>query len=228
MTMKIEQIMTTTVATVTGDTPLKDVARMLTTERISGVPVCDADGTVLGVVTEADILRKEQGFVPEPGGLLGWLFEKADAEGARLLARTAAEAMTVPPVTIAPDASVFDAARVMTMRGINRLPVVRDGRLVGIVSRADLVRAFHRTDAEIELELNEDVLLHTLWVSPADVHVSVEDGVVELVGTVENRTQAELVSAYARRVPGVVDVHSEVTWRIDDQARRMQRMPSRI
>jgi CBS domain-containing protein len=226
--MKIEDIMSSDVLTVSGDTPLKDVARMLTSKRISGVPVCDADGAVLGVVTEADILRKEQGYSPEPGGLLGWLFEKADAEGARLLARTASEAMTAPALTIAPDASVFDAARVMTTRGINRLPVVLDGRLVGIVSRADLVRAFHRTDEEIERELNDDVLLHTLWVSPDDVHVSVHDGVVELEGKVENRTQAELVSAYARRVPGVVDVHSEVTWKVDDQARRMQRMPQRV
>ena len=226
--MKIENIMTTDVVTVAADTSLKDVARMLTEKRISGLPVCDADGVVLGVVTEADILRKEQGFVPEPSGLLGWLFEKADAEGARLLARTAAEAMTVPAVTIAPEASVTDAARVMTMRGINRLPVVRDGRLVGIVSRADLVRAFHRTDAEIEHELTEDVLLHTLWVSPEDVHVSVDDGVVSLAGKVENKTQAELVSAYARRVPGVVDVRSDVTWSVDDQARRMQRVPQHI
>jgi len=226
--MKIEQIMSTTVTTVTPDTLLKDVARLLTSQRISGVPVCDADGAVLGVVTEADILRKEQGYAPEPGGLLGWLFEKADAEGARMLARTAAEAMTSPALTIAPDASVFDAARVMTTRGINRLPVVSEGRLVGIVSRADLVRAFHRTDDEIERELNDDVLLHTLWVSPNDVHVAVHDGVVELVGVLENRTQAELVSAYARRVPGVVDVHSDLTWRIDDQARRMQRMPQRV
>lgn len=226
--MKIEQVMTSDVVTVSADTSLKEVARTLTGKRISGVPVCDAGGAVLGIVSEADILRKEQGFVPEPGGLLGWLFEKADAEGSRLLARTAAEAMTSPAVTIAPDASVTDAARVMTMRGINRLPVVRSGRLVGIVSRADLVRAFHRTDAEIELELNEDVLLHTLWVSPEDVHVSVDDGVVTLVGRVENRTQAELVSAYARRVPGVVDVHSDVTWQVDDQARRIQRVPQRI
>lgn len=228
MAMKIEQIMSTGVMTVAPDTPLKDVARLLTGNRISGMPVCDANGAVLGVVTEADILCKEQGYAPEPGGLLGWLFEKADAEGARMLARTAAEAMTSPAMTISPDASVFDAARVMTTQRINRLPVVSEGRLVGIVSRADLVRAFHRTDDEIEQELNEDVLLHTLWVSPNDVHVSVQDGVVELEGILENRTQAELVSAYARRVPGVVDVHSELTWRIDDQARRMQRMPQRV
>jgi CBS domain-containing protein len=226
--MKIEALMTKHVVTATPETPLKRVARMLTRYRISGVPIVDADGKVVGVVTEADILCKEQGLAPEPGGLLGWLFEKADEEGSRLLARTAAEAMTSPPVTIAPQASVTEAARIMTTRHINRLPVVDGDTLVGIISRADLVRAFHRSDGEIERELNEDILLHQLWVSPDDVHVSVVDGVVELGGMVENRTQAELVAAYARRVPGVVDVSSQVTWRVDDQARRLKRMPQRV
>ena len=206
--MKIEALMTKHVVTATPETPLKRVARMLTRYRISGVPIVDADGKVIGVVTEADILCKEQGLAPEPGGLLGWLFEKADEEGSRLLARTAAEAMTT--------------------RHINRLPVVDGDTLVGIISRADLVRAFHRSDEEIERELTEDVLLHQLWVSPDDVRVSVVDGVVELGGIVENRTQAELVAAYARRVPGVVDVSSQVTWRVDDQARRVKRMPQRV
>jgi CBS domain-containing protein len=226
--MKIESLMTKHVVTATPETPLKRVARMLTRYRISGVPIVDAEGAVLGVVTEADILCKEQGLAPEPGGLLGWLFEKADAEGSRLLARTAAEAMTTPPVTISPHASVSEAARIMITRHINRLPVVEEGRLVGIISRADLVRAFHRSDEEIERELTEDVLLHQLWVSPDDVHVSVVDGVVELGGMVENRTQSELVKAYALRVPGVVDVSSQVTWRVDDQARRLKRMPQRV
>jgi CBS domain-containing protein len=226
--MKIESLMTKHVVTATPETPLKRVARMLTRYRISGVPIVDAEGAVLGVVTEADILCKEQGLAPEPGGLLGWLFEKADAEGSRLLARTAAEAMTTPPVTISPHASVSEAARIMITRHINRLPVVGEGRLVGIISRADLVRAFHRSDEEIERELTEDVLLHQLWVSPDDVRVSVVDGVVELGGMVENRTQSELVKAYALRVPGVVDVSSQVTWRVDDQARRLKRMPQRV
>ncbi len=226
--MNIETLMSKHVVTASPDTPLKRVARMLTRYRISGVPVCDESGAVLGVVTEADILCKEQGLIPEPGGMLGWLFEKADSEGARILARTAAEAMSTPAMTIAPGASISEAARIMITRRINRLPVVEDGRLVGIVSRADLVRAFHRSDDEIERELNEDVLLHQLWLSPNDVHVSVEEGVVEIAGMVENKTQAQLVAAYALRVPGVVDVVSNVTWRVDDQSRRLQRMPQRI
>jgi len=226
--MDIETLMTKHVVTVSPETSLKRVARLLTRYRISGLPVCDADGAVLGVVTEADILCKEQGVSPTPGGLLGWLFEKADGEGARIGAHTAGEAMTSPATTIAPDASVNEAARIMTTRHINRLPVVRDGRLVGIISRADLVRAFHRSDEEIEHELSEDVLLHRLWLSPKDVNVSVDDGVVEISGMVENRTQAELVAAYAVRVPGVVEVVSHVTWRVDDQARRLPRLPQRV
>jgi CBS domain-containing protein len=226
--MNIENLMTTHVVTASPETPLKRVARMLTRYRISGIPVCDADGTVLGVVTEADILCKQQGFSQEPGGLLGRLFEKADAEGERILARTAGEAMTTPPVTIAPHASTSEAARIMTTRHINRLPVVHEGRLVGIVSRADLVRAFHRSDAEIEQELTEDVLLQQMWISPHEVEVAVDDVVVTLAGMVENKTQAQLVAAYARRVPGVVDVESRITWRVDDQSSRLSRIPQRI
>lgn len=202
--MTIETLMTTDVVTVTPDTPIKRVAQLLTRHRISGVPVRTGDGTVVGVVSEADILRGEPG------------------------ARTAGEAMTSPALTVAPSASVNEAARLMTARGINRLPVLRDGRLVGIVSRADLVRAFHRSDDEIADELNEDVLLHQLWISPDDVLVTVEDGIVELTGRVENKTQAELVAAYALRVPGVVDVQSNIDWAVDDQAIHLGRIPRRL
>jgi predicted transcriptional regulator len=203
--MTIETLMTTEVVTVTPATPIKRVAQLLTRHRISGVPVLTDDGTVLGVVSEADILRGERG-----------------------IPLTAGEAMTSPALTIAPVASVNEAARIMTARGINRLPVVQDGRLVGIVSRADLVRAFQRSDDEIADELNEDVLLHQLWLSPEDVVVAVEDGIVELTGRVENKTQAELVAAYALRVPGVVDVLSNIDWAVDDQAIHLGRIPRRL
>ena len=225
--MNIEALMTTDVVTVTADTPIKRVAQLLTRHCISGMPVLTDDGTVLGVVSEADILRGEQGISPAPGGLLGWLVERVDGEGPRA-ARTAGEAMTSPALTISPSASVNEAARIMTARGINRLPVLRDGRLVGIVSRADLVRAFQRSDDEIADELNEDVLLHQLWLSPDDVVVTVEDGIVELTGRVETKTQAELVAAYALRVPGVVDVLSNIDWAVDDQAIHLGRIPRRL
>jgi CBS domain-containing protein len=99
---------------------------------------------------------------------------------------------------------------------VNRLPVVTDdGVLVGIVTRADLVRAFVRSDAEIAAEIREDVVLRALWIVPEQVTVAVEDGAVELSGHVGTRADAELASALTRRVPGVVSVTSSVTWDTD-------------
>jgi CBS domain-containing protein len=107
----------------------------------------------------------------------------------------------------------------MVDEGVNRLPVVdADGKLVGIVTRADLVRAFVRTDSELEREIREDVLLRSLWVAPERVVVEVEEGVASLRGQVENRATAEMLPDFVRRVPGVVAVHSDVSW--EDDGRR--------
>lgn len=219
--------MTRDVRTVSPETSLKDVAAILSSQGISGVPVVDGDSRALGVVSEADILRKEQGLGGRRGGVLGWLIDREPDP--RLEARSAGEAMTAPALTIEPSRPVSEAARVMVEKGINRLPVVSHGRVVGIVTRADLVRAFHRSDEEIEREISEDVLLQTLWIDPSKVSISISGGEVSLAGKVETRTQAELVEAYVRRVPGVVDVHSELEWSVDDLARRTgERLPRRL
>lgn len=218
------------VLTVGPETPLKEVAALLDDHRVSGVPVCDANGRVLGVVSEADIMRKEEGRPPDGGGLLSWLFERDDELLVKLSARTAGEAMTSPAITIEPGRPVSEAARLMIERGVNRLPVVVDGDLAGIITRADLVRAFHRTDEEIRREIAEDVLLRTLWISPGDVTIAVEQGEVSLGGELDNRSEAEIAVAYVRRVPGVVGVRSDLTWRVDDLAHRTgsARLPRRL
>jgi CBS domain-containing protein len=218
--MHVESLMSRDVVTVTAETPLKEVAALLSRHRISGVPVCDADQHVLGVVSEADILRKEEGRALSTTGLLSWLFERDDESLDKVSARTAGEAMTSPAITIEPGRPVSEAAKLMLERQVNRLPVVLEGKLLGIVTRADLVRAFNRPDEEILREISEDVLLRTLWISPDRVTISVEGGEVSLAGEMENRTQAELAVAYVSRVPGVVDVHSDLTWQVDDLARR--------
>ncbi len=226
--MRVEQLMSRDVVTVTPDVSLKEVAAILSTSGISGVPVCSS-GRVVGVVSETDIVRKEQGQAGEPARLLAHLFgERSDEPWIR--ACTAGEAMSAPAITIDPSAPVSKAARLMIERQVNRLPVVHDGELVGIVTRADLVRAFQRTDGEIEREVADDVLLHTLWVSPDEVHVSVERGEVSVSGAAPTRTDAELIEVYVRRVPGVVDVHSNLTWKVDDRSRRVrtQRIPRRV
>jgi CBS domain-containing protein len=230
--MKVEELMTRDVITVTPRTLLKEVAELLAGLRIAGVPVCDAEGNILGVVSEADILWKELGLRPGGGGMLDRVLESAYGQGKRLAAVTAGEAMTSPAITIEPAASVTRAAELMTELNINRLPVVKDDKLVGIIARADLVRAFTRPDLNIEREIKDDVLLHTLWVDPATVSLVVVHGMVTISGEVENRSTAELIEAYIRRVPGVVSVHSDLRFQIDDLACRVgasaDQLPGRI
>jgi CBS domain-containing protein len=218
--MNIEHLMTKEVVTVPPETSLKEVAAILDDRGISGLPVCDVEGRVVGVISEADILRKEEGRDPGRGGVFDWLFGRNDEAAARLTARTAGEAMSTPPVTIDAGRPVAEAAQLMVERGINRLPVVYGDRMVGIVTRADLVRAFRRTDEEIEREIREDVLLYTLWIAPARLEIAVDGGEVTLTGKLATRTEAELAAGYVRRVPGVVAVHDALTWQVDDLARR--------
>jgi CBS domain-containing protein len=228
--MRVEDVMTRDVAVVSPATSLREVARLLSERGISGVPVCDETGRVVGVVSEGDILAKEEGLALDVRSPLAWLV--GDGRDRRKAgAVTAGEAMTSPAIVVAPREQVSQAARTMVERGVNRLPVVEDGRLVGIVTRADLVRAFTRGDEEIRREIEQDVLLHTLWIRPADVSIEVDDGVVALRGTLDTKTASELVTAYVRRVPGVVDVHAdELEWRFDDLDRRVgkARLPRRI
>jgi CBS domain-containing protein len=210
--------MTSEVVTVRPETSLKDVAGILAERRISGVPVVAEDGEVVGVVSEGDILFKERG-PSERKGILAWLFASHDAEAElKLEARTAGEAMTAPAKTIAPWLSVSTAAGDMLEESVNRLPVVEsDGKLVGIVTRADLVRAFVRPDAEIEQEIRRDLLQNTLWLRfPEAVTVSVDRGKVTLGGSVDTRAEAELVSTLVARIPGVVELDSSLRWRDDD------------
>ncbi|MEZ5101360.1 MAG: CBS domain-containing protein [Thermoleophilia bacterium] len=211
--MRVEDVMTREVVTVSPETSLHDVAALLAGRGISGAPVVDAAGTLLGVVSEGDILVREQGTRERRGGLLGWLLEPDDGwQAPKLAARTAGDAMSSPVVSVGPRVPVSRAAQVMVDENVNRLPVVDGGRLVGIVSRADLVRSFVRTDAEIERAIREDVLRRQLWTSPDAVSVTVQGGDVTISGEVENRVLAEVVPALVQRIPGVISVDAKLTW----------------
>ena len=224
--MRVRDLMTEDVLTIGPDASLKDIAAILVEHGISGLPVCDAENHVLGVVSEGDLLYKEHDPTEAHlGGPLGWLIDgKPNYAGyIKAKALTARKAMTAPAITVAPYRSVADAARIMTERRVNRLPVVQDGRLVGIVTRADLVRAFVRTDAAIEQELRDDVLERTLWLDPGKVEVAVQRGVVEVSGRLQKRSDVELLDRLARRIPGVLSVASTVRWEIDDSTRKGRR-----
>lgn len=222
--MKVEEVMTKDVATVMPETPVKEVARLLVERHVSGVPVVDRDGRVLGVVSGTDILLKERGSTGRRGGLLARLAGRDTGE-AKARARVASEAMSSPAIEVSPAASVAEAAGRMIDHGVDRLVVVQhplgrsdEGRLVGIVSRSDLVRAFAREDAELELEIRT-ALERDFGVFPGQVQVSVAQGEVRLAGQVDFKMTAELIESAAARVPGVVEVQSELTWRLKEPER---------
>jgi CBS domain-containing protein len=226
---RVDELMTPRVLTVTADTPLKHVALLLVEHGISGVPVVDDDGHVVGVVSEGDVLTKERGSQPGPEGFVGWLLGDVMKETHRkLAARTAGEAMSAPAITIEAWRPPASAAGLMIQHGVKRLPVLRNGKLVGILSRADLVRAFTRTDAEIEREIRDDLLLGSLWISPNDVEVRVQDGDVTLTGSVETPLVAELLPRQVERVPGVLSVQGELTARPAREASPRSPMFSRL
>ncbi|WP_340384025.1 CBS domain-containing protein [Streptomyces sp. SS7] len=190
----VGDLMTTPVVSVRRDTGFKEIAKLLAEHDITAVPVVDDDEHAVGVVSEADLLRKEAG--PTAGGL-----------------------MHSPAVTARPQWTAVEAAQVMERRHVKRLPVVDEGdRLVGLVSRADLLRVFLRGDSAIREEISGEVLLRTLGVAPGAVTVRVVDGRVSLKGTVERRSLVPAVVRLCQDVDGVVDVSAELRHRVDDTA----------
>jgi CBS domain-containing protein len=195
--MKVRELMTTPVLAVRAETPLRDAAALLAARGVSGVPVVDGERRVLGVLSETDLVAR----MHATGG---------DA-------RTAADAMSRPPVTIRAAAPVGDAAAALVHDDVARLPVVDErGALVGIVSRADLVRAFVRTDDQLEEAIRRDVLLHVLWLDPVLFDVSVSDGVATIGGRVDRHSMSDMIERAVRNLPGIVDVVNEVSWATED------------
>ena len=215
--MNIREVMSAPVVTVTPETSLHEVARLLSEHGISGLPVLDTDGTCIGVVSEGDVLVKQLGR-PAPRRPLEWLLgPRPDAEEERRRsATTAREAMTAPPVTIGPDRPLRITAELMVRHGVNRLPVLDTGRIVGIVTRADLVRAYLRQDAEIETAVRRDVLEHTMWLDPSAFDIRVGEGIVHLAGSVDRRSTARIIAKLTGLLEGVSGVESRLTWRFDD------------
>ncbi|MFF7443019.1 CBS domain-containing protein [Streptomyces sp. NPDC008122] len=203
---RIGGLMTREVVSVHGDAPFKEIVRVLSQNRVTAVPVVDGANRVIGVVSEADLLRKTADQAAAPGGMPAVpgfeAWERAKAEGTR-----AEELMSAPAVCARPDWTVVEAARLMEVQGVKRLPVVEDGdRLVGIVSRRDLLGVFLREDDDIRREITEDVLVGTLGLDTAALTVEVRNGRVELGGTVAYRGMIPAIERMCATVDGVVSV----------------------
>jgi CBS domain-containing protein len=206
-------MMTRDVITAELDTPFKQLELLMADRHISAVPVLDAEGNTVGVVSEADLLLRTEAAGDEPGDRTrGSRHRRAKAH-----AETAQGLMSSPARTIGPSAPLAAAARLMRTGGIKRLPVIDGGRLVGILSRADVLRSYLRSDADIRTGVVEGVIAASMWLDPGTVDVAVEDGVVRMSGELDRRSDVEILTTLTLGVEGVVAVESTVTFRFDDR-----------
>ena len=220
MKLTVRDIMTTNVVTVRADASFKEIAVRLREHRVSAFPVLDKDGTVIGVVSEADLLLKEALPLSEEealseedaleGARPGILRQRAQ-EKARAL--TAADLMSRPAVTVGVEDSVEHAARLMYARGVKRVPVTdAAGRLVGIVSRADVLSVFGRADEEIREQIVAEVIRGEFGADPERFGVTVADGIVTMTGRPESVSLGRDLLARVRHVQGVVSVRDRFTY----------------
>jgi CBS domain-containing protein len=212
----VRDVMTTEVVTVEPSTPFKEIAARLAQHRISAVPVVDAGRRVLGIITEADLLLKQEHPDPKADISLIWT-RRRRRERAKAAAAVAGKLMTAPAATVAPTATITEAARRMHTAGVKRLPVVDEtGRLVGIVSRADLLKVFTRPDEAIRSQIISKVIVGELMMDPSRFFIEVDDGVVLLQGKVERSSLIPYLVRAVRHVEGVVRVEDQLSFDVDD------------
>lgn len=205
----VGDVMTRTVVTVGRGTVFKEIVRLMRDRRISAVPVVEAGGRVVGVVSEADLLPKEEFRDSDPDR---YTQLRRLADLAKAGAVTAEELMTTPALTVGSGETLARAARTMARARVKRLPVVdAGGVLVGVVSRADLLKVFLRTDEEIAEEVRREVVAYLFPSPDSAVRVNVRDGVVRLGGRVRDTSLVPVAARLVRAVEGVVSVDFDLT-----------------
>jgi len=202
--------MTTDVVTVRPGTTYREMAAMVRQYRVSGFPVVADDGKVAGVVSETDLLagaaEPAPGAHPAPRD---WRHRRSLPPDQA----TAADLMTHPAVTIGPDAPVRDAARLMHSLRLQRLPVMdSSGRLVGVVSRSDVLSVYRRPDEDIRREVTQDVIADGFFTDPGRFMVTVHDGIVTLEGAPGSVVLGSSIVDQVERLEGVVAVRDRLTY----------------
>jgi CBS domain-containing protein len=211
MNATVKDVMTTHVVAVREAAPFKEMAARLREHRISAFPVLDQDNKVVGVVSEADLLTKEVLDYTGPHRGSGMLLHHR--EQAKAAGTTAADLMTKPAVTVGPTEFLSRAARLMYTHKVKRLPVVDDdGRLIGIVSRADVLSVYSRPDEDIRREITDGIILNLLLCDPARFTVTVKEGIVTVEGMPETAGVGHDLIAEARHVEGVVAVRDRLSY----------------
>lgn len=213
----VESVMTSAdkVVSIRPATAYKDIVKLLTEHKVSALPVLGEAGTVVGIVSEADLLPKQaRSQTPEAGRPP--LTPRESQSRHKAHAALALELMTAPVITIGPDEDVAEAARRLEAHRIKRMPVTdAAGHLVGIVSRRDILRVFLRTDDELAEDVRS-LLVDSFWIAPEGWTVQVSDGRVLLSGQMDRRSTVRIAEHAVRRIDGVVAVDSDLTYAEDD------------
>ncbi|MFJ3306669.1 CBS domain-containing protein [Streptomyces sp. NPDC086549] len=221
----VSDVMTHTVAAVGRGAGFKEIIRMMQDWKVSALPVLEGEGRVVGVVSEADLLPKEEFRDSDPDRLTQ--LHRLD-DLAKAGAVTAGELMTSPALTVRADATLAQAARSMAHARVKRLPVVDElGMLQGVVSRADLLKVFLRDDEEIAEEVRREVVSYLFPAPASAVRVAVREGVVRLGGSVRDTSLIPVAARLIRAVEGVVDVEFDLT-RCGDHAPSADRAAERV
>ncbi|MCX4649941.1 MULTISPECIES: CBS domain-containing protein [unclassified Streptomyces] len=204
----VSDVMTHTVAAVGRRAPFKDIVQLMQEWQISALPVIEGEGQVVGVVSEADLLTKEE-LRDAPDAAYLQLRQPVDVAKADAL--SAGDLMSSPAVTIRADATLAEASRTMAQEGVKRLPVVDEvGLLAGVVSRADLLKVFLRGDDKIAEEVRHEIVSHLFPPPASAIQVEVHDGVATLTGRIHDTSLVPIAARLVRSVEGIVDVQFDL------------------
>jgi len=221
--MHVSDLMTRNCISVLPSTTLADAARIMLANHVTGLPVLDTDGRLVAIVTEGDLLRRaELGTDGKPAGWLKTLLRPSSvaADYVATHARHVSGVMTQDPVFVAPDTELSEAAELMLHKHIKRLPVLDHGKLLGVISRTDLLRALVRKLIEIKADATDEEigryikteLEHASWAPRSGIRIHVKEKVVDLEGTVFSDEERQAVTVIAENAPGVRDVQDHLVY----------------
>jgi CBS domain-containing protein len=221
--MNVAALMSTNIVSVLPSTTLADAVRIMLAHHVSGLPVLDTDGTLVGMVTEGDLLRRTE--LESEGKQPSWLkaFLMPSVVAADYVAthgRRVCEVMTPHPIHVSPATDLAEVSRLMLHKHVKRLPVLEAGRLVGIISRSDVLRALarklietpeERTDEEIGAHIRNE-LAHARWAPKSSIKIEVKEKIVNLEGTIFSDEERQAVIVIAENAPGVKIVQDHLTY----------------
>lgn len=214
----VSDVMTSRVHVASPHAPFKLLVRLIDENRVSAIPIVDQQGVPLGIVSESDLLLKERRLELEASHDLLHV-QKRRQDRVKAKGTVASDVMTSPAITVLPDTSLSDAARLMQENNVRRLVVVDErGKIAGIVSRSDLLQVFLRSDEDLREEITRNLIPAVLLPSEDAVGVDVSWNVATLSGEVDRKSDAEILKRLTQQLDGVVDVVDRLSYRWDDTA----------